>query len=83
MSSIYKEDFVKKRLRGGDVYRIEADSVFYLMNTTEGQKVHIICSIDKSNGVGWSTFQVLKGHSLIVIGKSLADFSGANIASFF
>ncbi|KAF7120873.1 hypothetical protein RHSIM_Rhsim13G0092600 [Rhododendron simsii] len=57
VGSIYKEDFVEKQLKGGDVYRIGAGSTFYLRNTAEGQRLHIICSIDKADGFGWGSFQ--------------------------
>lgn len=42
----------------GDVYRIPAGSTFYIVNTGETQRLHIICSIDPSEGLGFGTFQV-------------------------
>ncbi|KAK6144441.1 hypothetical protein DH2020_021261 [Rehmannia glutinosa] len=30
---------------------------FYLINTAEGQRLHVICSIDTSQSLGWNTFQ--------------------------
>lgn len=40
-------------MKTGDVYRIAAGSAFYLVNTAEGQKLLIICSIDTSDSYGW------------------------------
>ncbi|KAL2485713.1 RmlC-like cupins superfamily protein [Abeliophyllum distichum] len=54
---IYKDDLVEKRLKAGDIYRIEAGSAFYLINSAEGQILHTICSIDTSESLGWHTFQ--------------------------
>lgn len=42
----------------GDIYRIEAGSAFYLINGAEGQRLHVICSIDTSQSLGSHTFQV-------------------------
>ncbi|KAM1205672.1 hypothetical protein ACFX2I_006466 [Malus domestica] len=49
---IYKDELGERRLKTGDVYRIPAGSPFYLVNTREGQRVHIICSIDTSESLG-------------------------------
>ncbi|TQD91061.1 hypothetical protein C1H46_023345 [Malus baccata] len=49
---IYKDELGERRLKTGDVYRIPAGSPFYLVNTGEGQRVHIICSIDTSESLG-------------------------------
>ncbi|KAF5930949.1 hypothetical protein HYC85_031822 [Camellia sinensis] len=57
VGSIYKDDFVEKRLKSGDVYRIAAGSAFYLVNIGEGQRLHIICSLDKAESLGWGTVQ--------------------------
>ncbi|XAR60471.1 hypothetical protein NMG60_11033870 [Bertholletia excelsa] len=57
VGSIYKDRLVESNLRSGDVYRIGAGSAFYLVNTAEGQKLHIIFSVDKSDEIGWGTFQ--------------------------
>ncbi|XP_031256361.1 vicilin-like seed storage protein At2g28490 [Pistacia vera] len=54
---IYKDDLVEKTLKVGDVFRIPAGSAFYLVNTGEGQKLHIICSIDPSESLGLRAFQ--------------------------
>lgn len=56
---IYKDELVERRLRMGDIYRIEAGSAFYLMNKAEGQRLSVVCSIDTSQGLGLQTFQVL------------------------
>ncbi|XP_062172690.1 vicilin-like seed storage protein At2g28490 [Alnus glutinosa] len=54
---IYKDALAERRLKTGDVYRLPAGSAFYLVNTGEGQRLHIICSIDTSEGLGLGTFQ--------------------------
>ncbi|KAF7153199.1 hypothetical protein RHSIM_Rhsim01G0219700 [Rhododendron simsii] len=58
VGSIYKDELIEKRLNCGDVYRIPAGSTFYLVNTADGQQLHVICSIEKSDSIGWGTFQV-------------------------
>ncbi|GMP98670.1 hypothetical protein CsSME_00046472 [Camellia sinensis var. sinensis] len=57
IGSIYKDEMVEKRLKSGDVYRIPAGSAFYLVNTGEDQRLHIVCSIDKPETFGWGHFQ--------------------------
>ncbi|KAK3036837.1 hypothetical protein RJ639_031315 [Escallonia herrerae] len=57
VGSIYKDELVERQLRTGDVYRIDAGSAFYLVNTAEGQKLHVICSIDTSESLSWHSFQ--------------------------
>ncbi|XP_050370459.1 vicilin-like seed storage protein At2g28490 [Argentina anserina] len=54
---IYKDQLGERRLRPGDVYRIPAGSPFYLVNTAEGQRLHIICSVDTSESLGMGTLQ--------------------------
>ncbi|KAL8029837.1 hypothetical protein ABFX02_14G249000 [Erythranthe guttata] len=54
---IYKDELVERDLKMGDIYRIGAGSAFYLINTAEGQRLHVICSIDTSESLGWSSFQ--------------------------
>ncbi|XP_054795084.1 LOW QUALITY PROTEIN: vicilin-like seed storage protein At2g28490 [Prosopis cineraria] len=54
---IYKDKLAEARLKTGDVYRISAGSVFYLVNTGRGQRLHIICSIDPSESLGIGRFQ--------------------------
>ncbi|KAK4255044.1 hypothetical protein QN277_008097 [Acacia crassicarpa] len=54
---IYKDKLAEKRLKIGDVYTILAGSVFYLVNTGRGQRLHIICSIDPSESLGIGVFQ--------------------------
>lgn len=55
---IYEEELAERRLKIGDIYRIPAGSAFYLMNAEEGQRLHIICSIDPSESLGLGFFQV-------------------------
>ncbi|KAL9252460.1 Vicilin-like seed storage protein-like protein [Drosera capensis] len=54
---IYKDELVERRLRIGDIYRVPAGSSFYIVNVGEGQRLHVICSIDPSRGLGVGTFQ--------------------------
>nr|ABK80758.1 7S globulin precursor [Ficus pumila var. awkeotsang] len=54
---IYKDQLAERRLKIGDVYRIPAGSVFYLVNTGEGQRLHVICSIDTSESLRFGSFQ--------------------------
>ncbi len=61
---IYKDELGERRLRAGDVYRIPAGSAFYLVNTGEGQRLHIICSVDTSESLGMGTLQVHMSISL-------------------
>ncbi|KAH7863319.1 hypothetical protein Vadar_016091 [Vaccinium darrowii] len=57
VGSIYRDELIERRLKNGDVYRIPAGSIFYLVNTADGQRLQIICSIEKSDSIGWGTFQ--------------------------
>ncbi|XP_058202322.1 vicilin-like seed storage protein At2g28490 [Rhododendron vialii] len=57
VGSIYRDELIEKRLNCGDLYRISAGSTFYLVNTADGQQLHVICSIEKSDSIGWGTFQ--------------------------
>ncbi|CAI9290101.1 unnamed protein product [Lactuca saligna] len=57
IGSIYQDDFVEKDLKSGDLYRIQAGSAFYIVNNAEGQRLHIITSIDTSESSDWSAFQ--------------------------
>ncbi|XWS71325.1 hypothetical protein CRYUN_Cryun03dG0128500 [Craigia yunnanensis] len=54
---IYKDHMVERRLKIGDVYQIPAGSTFYILNPEEGQRLHIICSIDPSESLNLGTFQ--------------------------
>ncbi|KAA8550430.1 hypothetical protein F0562_002114 [Nyssa sinensis] len=57
LGSIYKDELVEKRLKTGDLYRISAGSPFYLINTADGQRLHVISSIDTSESLGLGTLQ--------------------------
>ncbi|KAK1587849.1 hypothetical protein Q3G72_017431 [Acer saccharum] len=57
IGSIYRDDLVEKKLKTGDVYRVSAGSTFYLENTRERQRLHIVCSIDPSESLGLGSFQ--------------------------
>ncbi|KAL8245490.1 hypothetical protein R6Q59_011748 [Mikania micrantha] len=56
IGSIYKDELVEKDLRGGDLYRIQAGSPFYLVNTAQGQRLNIIACIDTAESSDWSPF---------------------------
>ncbi|KAK7341788.1 hypothetical protein VNO80_24727 [Phaseolus coccineus] len=53
---MYDDELVEKRLKTGDLYVIPSGSAFYFVNTEEGQRLHIICSIDPSTSLGLDTF---------------------------
>ncbi|KAK0604676.1 hypothetical protein LWI29_018128 [Acer saccharum] len=57
IGSIYRDDLVEKKLKTGDIYRVSAGSTFYLENTRERQRLHIVCSIDPSESLGLGSFQ--------------------------
>ncbi|KAK1588048.1 hypothetical protein Q3G72_019391 [Acer saccharum] len=57
IGSIYKDDLVEKKLKTGDIYHVLAGSTFYLENTRERQRLHIVCSIDPSESLGLGSFQ--------------------------
>ncbi|PKI52002.1 hypothetical protein CRG98_027654 [Punica granatum] len=57
LGTIYKDELLERWLKIGDVFRIPAGSAFYLINTGETQRLHIICSIDASESLGLRTFQ--------------------------
>ncbi|KAL9842312.1 Vicilin-like seed storage protein [Arabidopsis thaliana] len=54
---ICKDEFGERKLKAGDIYWIPAGSVFYLHNTGLGQRLHVICSIDPTQSLGFETFQ--------------------------
>ncbi|KAL7115696.1 hypothetical protein ACP275_04G198100 [Erythranthe tilingii] len=54
---IYKDELVERSLKVGDIYRIEAGSAFYMINRAEGEKLHVVCSIDASESLRWHTVQ--------------------------
>ncbi|KAG6432829.1 hypothetical protein SASPL_104416 [Salvia splendens] len=57
VGNIYKDELVERRLKVGDIYRIAAGSAFYLINAEEGQRLHIVCSIDTSDSLTPYKFQ--------------------------
>ncbi|GFQ02086.1 vicilin-like antimicrobial peptides 2-2 [Phtheirospermum japonicum] len=78
-----KDELVEKSLKTGDIYRIEAGSVFYLINTEEGQRLNVICSIETSESLGWHTIQ-----SFFVAGGTypasvLAGFDHSTLSAAF
>ncbi|XP_039136721.1 vicilin-like seed storage protein At2g28490 [Dioscorea cayenensis subsp. rotundata] len=56
MGWIYKDEYVEKKLKMGDVNFIPAGSAFYMVNTGIGQRLQIICSIDASQTIGSSSY---------------------------
>ncbi|KAL9171140.1 hypothetical protein ABFS82_04G190700 [Erythranthe guttata] len=80
---IYKDELVERSLKVGDIYRIEAGSAFYMINRAEGEKLHVICSIDASDSLGWHTVQ-----SFFVAGGTyptsvLAGFDHSTLSAAF
>ncbi|KAH7863078.1 hypothetical protein Vadar_013088 [Vaccinium darrowii] len=61
VGSICRDELIERNLRNGDVYRIPAGSTFYLVNTADSQRLQIICSIEKSDSIGWGSFQSFIG----------------------
>ncbi|KAK9079075.1 hypothetical protein SSX86_000745 [Deinandra increscens subsp. villosa] len=57
IGSIYNDQLVEKDLKAGDLYRIEAGSAFYMVNTAQGQRLQIIASIDTAESTGLSSFE--------------------------
>ncbi|XP_045802941.1 vicilin-like seed storage protein At2g28490 [Trifolium pratense] len=53
----YENKLAERKLKKGDVYQIPAGSAFYLSNTKDSKKLHIICSIDPSESLGLGIFQ--------------------------
>ncbi|KAB1227013.1 Vicilin-like antimicrobial peptides 2-2 [Morella rubra] len=54
---IYRDELAERPMKTGDLYRIPAGSTFYLVNTALGQRLHVIASIDPSEGLGIGPFQ--------------------------
>ncbi|XP_047084791.1 vicilin-like seed storage protein At2g28490 [Lolium rigidum] len=54
---IHKDELVEKKLKMGDVLHIDAGSTFYMVNTGEGQRLQVICSIDASDSAGFGPYQ--------------------------
>ncbi|KAE9587944.1 putative rmlC-like jelly roll protein [Lupinus albus] len=91
---VCKSKLVEKHLKMGDVYRIPAGSAFYLVNTMDDQRLHIICSIDPSESIGISVFQsfyvggganpasVLSGFAPEII-ETAFNVSGAELKKMF
>ncbi|XP_038901798.1 vicilin-like seed storage protein At2g28490 [Benincasa hispida] len=80
---VYKDELAERRMKAGDVFRIPAGSVFYMVNVGEGQRLQIICSIDKSESLSYGTFQ-----SFFVAGGTypssvLAGFDQDTLATAF
>ncbi|KAK1429121.1 hypothetical protein QVD17_11323 [Tagetes erecta] len=58
IGSIYQDKLVEKDLQAGDLYRIQAGSPFYLVNTAQGQRLQIITSIDTAESIDdWNSFE--------------------------
>ncbi|KAK6936004.1 Cupin 1, partial [Dillenia turbinata] len=70
VGTIYKDELVERNLKMGDLFRIEGGSAFYLINTAEGQRLHVVCSLDPNEGLGFDTFQAffLAGHKSVLAG---------------
>lgn len=55
---IYKDGLAERQLKMGDIIHIPAGSTFYMVNAGEGQRLQIICSIDTSDSMDFSPYQV-------------------------
>ncbi|XP_003597174.3 vicilin-like seed storage protein At2g28490 [Medicago truncatula] len=90
---MYEDELEESELKKGDVYQIPAGSAFYLSNIGEGQKLHIICSIDPSESLRIGIFQsfyigggaplsVLSGFEHRIL-ESAFNVSGSELMKFF
>ncbi|AES67429.1 putative rmlC-like jelly roll protein [Medicago truncatula] len=90
---MYENELEESELKKGDVYQIPAGSAFYLSNIGEGQKLHIICSIDPSESLGIGIFQsfyigggapvsVFSGFEPQIL-ESAFNVSGSELSKFF
>ncbi|KAE8711410.1 hypothetical protein F3Y22_tig00110294pilonHSYRG00054 [Hibiscus syriacus] len=80
---IYKDEMVERRLKIGDVFPIPAGSTFYILNPGEGQRLHIICSIDPSESLNLDTFQSFFIGGGTYPASVLAGFSPETLSSAF
>jgi hypothetical protein len=64
---IHKDELVEKKLKMGDVLHIDAGSTFYMVNTGEGQRLQVICSIDASDSAGFGPYQVMYIYALFIL----------------
>ncbi|GLU19027.1 hypothetical protein SLE2022_352970 [Rubroshorea leprosula] len=80
---VYEDEAIERWLKMGDLYWIPAGSAFYMVNPAEGQCLHIICSIDKSESLGMDPFQsfFIGGGSSILVGFPSGTLSTAFNAS--
>jgi hypothetical protein len=70
---IYKDELVEKKLKMGDVIHIDAGSTFYMVNTGKGQRLHVICSIDAPDDLGFGPpYQVSCPSLLMLFGNFLS-----------
>ncbi|TXG73893.1 hypothetical protein EZV62_002472 [Acer yangbiense] len=83
VGSIYKDELAERRLKKGDIYRIAAGATFYLENIGEGQRLHIICSIDPSESLGSGPFQSYYIGGGTYISSVLAGFNRETLANAF
>lgn len=69
---IYKDELAERKVKTGDIYRIAAGSAFYIVNTAEGQRLQIICSIatttEPQQSTGFQSFFVGGGLYSILAG---------------
>ncbi|XP_073009201.1 vicilin-like seed storage protein At2g28490 [Typha latifolia] len=53
-----KEDkLVEKNLKRGDVSVISGGSAFYVVNIRKSERLHIICSLDSSESLGYASYE--------------------------
>ncbi|KAE8691024.1 LOB domain-containing protein 11-like [Hibiscus syriacus] len=80
---IYEDEMVERRLNIGDVFPIPAGSAFYILNPGEGQRLHIICSIDPYESLNLDTFQSFFIGGGAYPASVLAGFSPETLSSAF
>ncbi|XP_074573849.1 LOW QUALITY PROTEIN: vicilin-like seed storage protein At2g28490 [Curcuma longa] len=78
---IYKDDLVEKQLKMGDILHITAGSTFYMVNTSKGQRLQVICSVDASESLGFpQSFFVGGGRNPVSV---LAGFHKSTLSAAF
>ncbi|KAJ9178495.1 hypothetical protein P3X46_010373 [Hevea brasiliensis] len=80
---IRRDELAERRLETGDVYGVPAGSAFYLVNTEEGQRLHVICSIDQSESLGLGAFQFFFIGGGTYLASVLSGFEPETLSSAF
>ncbi|RWW00097.1 hypothetical protein GW17_00036955 [Ensete ventricosum] len=72
---IYKDGLAERQLKMGDIIHIPAGSTFYMVNAGEGQRLQIICSIDTSESMDFSPYQVKQLLSPLTLGQPIQPYT--------